>query len=196
MRLDPPAMMAEINARLKQHPAEHQLLVSELLFRQFSIDRVRPGWKYQTYSDLMFDLGTIRQAPLFVPDEPGLEPLQYMELGDCFRNAYDGAIDLGLQYVEGYACTSLLGVPHAWLEDEHGTVIDPTWAHLDLADGVIPTYCGIKFSRHFLLEEVLRSGWFSVLDRDWANNNAALRHGFITDDQGIVIARNTNEEPA
>ena len=49
---------------------------------------------------------------------------------ECWTNCLlTSSIDSGLLYVEGWASSGLLSVPHAWLEDkETGKIFDPTWS--------------------------------------------------------------------
>lgn len=66
----------------------------------------------------------------------------------CFKNAGNLWLeDESLTYVEGYACTSKVGlaVHHAWTVDASGMVVDPTWAN-----GV--AYCGVPVKRSALRE--------------------------------------------
>lgn len=52
------------------------------------------------------------------------------EAGKCFYNAYH-RMGRDLQYCEGYAIPGNTGVAleHAWLVDERGNVVDPTWCN-------------------------------------------------------------------
>ena len=48
----------------------------------------------------------------------------------CFDNAFRIALkNASLKYCEGFAC-SIIPVEHAWLVDQDGSVIDPTWWRL------------------------------------------------------------------
>lgn len=56
--------------------------------------------------------------------------VEYGRAKDCYRNAFGQAFlpDSPYTYVEGYALTpGLIPVPHAWIVNERGEVIDPTW---------------------------------------------------------------------
>jgi hypothetical protein len=69
---------------------------------------------------------------------------------NCFGNALAYAVDRGdVYYVEGYALDRQLGMPmqHAWLVDDRGSVIDPTWDDPEEND-----YFGIAFKRAFVVK--------------------------------------------
>ncbi|MGM4913213.1 hypothetical protein [Rhizobium sp. 768_B6_N1_8] len=70
--------------------------------------------------------------------------------GACFNNATINAIQReDVFYAEGYAIDGNLPIPihHAWLVNEAGEVIDPTWG-----DTIDHVYFGIAFDRSFVLE--------------------------------------------
>lgn len=82
---------------------------------------------------------------------------------ECFTNAGQLAL-MGiadLTYVEGYALRPRLGIliHHAWLMEPDGTAIDVTWT--DTADCL---YFGVAFDRHTLRAEILRTGYWGLLD--------------------------------
>lgn len=140
-------------------------------------------WKYESYQDIMLDLAEIKRAPIYMPDE-----FAPMEVKMCFYNAYIMATENPhLTYVEGYAEATFLATPHAWLEAEDGTIIDPTWANLELPAGHIATYMGVRFSTSYIRRHALKTGYTGVLSEDWRLDCRALRQGFITDDTGLVI---------
>jgi|SRR6185295_8681496 len=53
-------------------------------------------------------------------------PLELMQTGNCFDNAYEYATKYNLKYCEGYAFD---GMPkeHAWCIKRGKVVVDPTW---------------------------------------------------------------------
>ena len=55
------------------------------------------------------------------------------QLGDCYSNAVDLALQDGFNYVEGYATTGLMPVGHAWATYK-GAVINPTRYELQHRD--------------------------------------------------------------
>jgi hypothetical protein len=78
------------------------------------------------------------------------------ELGFCFRNAVS-MMNTQYSYCEGYAVAlGLFPMEHAWVVDESdGQVVDPTWAN-----GT--DYFGVKFTRKFAAEFVLRVGHYGI----------------------------------
>ena len=57
------------------------------------------------------------------------EGIEYGKAKECFGNAFGVAMNhRELTYAEGFAYTpGLLSVPHAWVVDKQGQVIDVTW---------------------------------------------------------------------
>lgn len=80
------------------------------------------------------------------------------EMKDCYRNAFHAMWRKGLLYCEGYAVYGPNGIPveHAWLCDEHGQVIDPTWT-----DGC--DYFGVAFSEDFHAKYTTETGFHGML---------------------------------
>lgn len=79
----------------------------------------------------------------------------------CYANAIGyAATNKSLFYVEGYAIDPGFPLPlqHAWLIDETGAVVDPTWE--DAADHV---YFGIAFRKDFLLAMIEHEGGGAAL---------------------------------
>jgi hypothetical protein len=74
----------------------------------------------------------------------------------CFMNAYQLLHMPGLSYCEGFAM-GVIPMLHAWMIDEEGNVIDPTWQ-----DGV--EYFGIELPTEFVIATVLTRGAYGVLD--------------------------------
>jgi hypothetical protein len=151
-------------------------------------DAYSAEWAYHTYQDLLLDLGTLRQARFFVPDD---EVFALAEPRQCFHNAFQGCTELdGYTYVEGYAQTNLLVVAHAWLEDPDGNIVDPTWGqHIELDESVTPTYYGIQFDTKFVLRRAFENRRSSILAHEWASKPdfPSLRFGLVTNDEGLVI---------
>ncbi|MBO6894285.1 MAG: hypothetical protein JJ866_20245 [Roseibium sp.] len=83
----------------------------------------------------------------------------------CYANATSYALrHNNLFYSEGYALDPALPVPlqHAWLVDEVGEVIDPTWK-----DAEQHVYFGITFKPDFLVELLNHTGGESGFLVNW-----------------------------
>jgi hypothetical protein len=76
----------------------------------------------------------------------------------CFKTSALLAIKHdNLRYVEGFA-TSVIPMPHAWLVDSDGNVIDPTW---DKTYG--DDYFGVEIPTQTLLKVILKTDQYGVL---------------------------------
>lgn len=114
----------------------------------------------------------IDRGEAFQRQEPGV-PEAWQDLPGtpkaCFQNATLAALSHPdqLVYVEGYAVSATLPIPlpHAWLVDGEGNVIDPTWP-----DG--SEYFGIRFSSDELSEVMLVTRQYGILDTLWYNEAA------------------------
>ncbi len=83
----------------------------------------------------------------------------------CYQNAYRIAVYRDdLTYVEGMAI-NIIPTAHAWLVDEHGNVVDPTWPHAmgEWHTGVPQQYVGIPFTRKWLMRRLLKQKHYGVL---------------------------------
>lgn len=82
----------------------------------------------------------------------------------CFSNAGSRVIeDDKLTYVEGFATSFGVPIEHAWMVDEDGIVIDPTW-WLSERDTEPHEYYGVAFSTEYLKERILETGYWGILD--------------------------------
>lgn len=80
-----------------------------------------------------------------------------MRYKECFKNAFDLAMQTGYTYVEGIAC-SFFPTHHAWCVDENGNVIDPTWDSPENCH-----YFGIPFEWDFVMEKVESTMTYGVM---------------------------------
>lgn len=112
-----------------------------------------------------------------------------MEVQQCYHNCYK-VIDFDpvMTYVEGYAQATGMVTGHAWLQEPDGTIIDPTWANLDVDPDFEITYWGIRFARHFVQERAEQTGYPSVLQADYLTDISVLQTGLLTDETGLAIA--------
>jgi hypothetical protein len=78
----------------------------------------------------------------------------------CFENAGQLAL-AGWPYAEGYAVRPSLGIPlpHAWVLDGEGRVVDPTWEHPETCH-----YMGIVVPHDAYLKALVRNRVWGVLD--------------------------------
>lgn len=84
--------------------------------------------------------------------------IRKMQRGQCYRNA--GTLHLERPhwtYCEGLACPEGLGVPmgHAWLLDENGQVVDPTW-------GQGGAYLGVPFESAYCTQMWADTGYWGL----------------------------------
>ena len=139
-----------------------------------------PDWKYRGFEELILDCGVeMSFTPLLNNIDRGLPKSCYY---NCFQLLKD---NLNLTYCEGYALYPDLALPliHAWLIDEGGQVIDPTW---DESDTV---YLGVPFNTKWFIEllrsrnredclAVFESNYmedFSLLKKELPNEAIAIR---------------------
>ncbi|QLE46450.1 hypothetical protein FD723_40270 (plasmid) [Nostoc sp. C052] len=91
----------------------------------------------------------------------------------CFRNCTIGILEnKNLIYCEGYAINQIFPFKthHAWLINELGEVIDPTW---DNEDGIDNAYFGIAFKPDFVCKIANKTKHYGVL------TNERLLRGFL-----------------
>jgi len=77
---------------------------------------------------------------------------------ECFMNSYRLMDSTGFTYCEGFATSDALGVAleHAWVIDEDGFVIDPTWE-----DG--REYFGVEFETRGVYEITGLTGVYGLM---------------------------------
>ena len=115
----------------------------------------RKGWRYLCNEDLILREGVF--ASKHAPVPRNLRGRVKM----CFPNASRAANGVSRIYCEGFAIAYErvpLAVPHAWLLNPDGEVIDPTWKDPGYA------YLGIPFDRTFVSKTLLQQGTFGLLD--------------------------------
>lgn len=127
-------------------------------------------WKYNSFEELILDCGReMSFAPLPQNVEPGLPK-------GCYYNCLQ-LLDKHpeLIYCEGYALAEglVLPVPHAWLINLSGEVIDPTW-NTDSA------YIGIPFDTDWLIslfESRNPEDYLSVFENNYMEDFSLLTEG-------------------
>lgn len=96
----------------------------------------------------------------------------------CYKNCYDLiGKHKNWHYSEGYAThTDLpLAVAHAWLVDERGAVIDPTWTDLKNEE---MAYFGVVFTRAFVRKMALKMKVYGILEEDYRFGHELKQNGF------------------
>lgn len=76
---------------------------------------------------------------------------------ECFKNAFELAWRHDLDYVEGFASTGLLAVPHAWCAlPGDDRVIDPTWRQEGREERPVETwqYLGVRFDKAWAFDRM------------------------------------------
>jgi hypothetical protein len=95
--------------------------------------------------------------------------LGYGKEKECFKNAFNLAVEHPhLTYVEGYACREIgrgfyFPTLHAWVVDEKGVVIDPTWRPYGDDRDKNAAFFGIAYATKDLLLQTLKSGIYSSM---------------------------------
>lgn len=122
-------------------------------FRDQYAGELPEDWKYNSIEDFVLQHG---QAFEF---HPLPERMERGPMKECFRNAFNMMLQErnDLIYVEGFAYGCVIPVHHAWCVDKDGRVFDFTWE-----EGW--GYYGIPFKREFVMETILRTERFGVID--------------------------------
>ncbi|MEB3884061.1 hypothetical protein [Lyngbya sp. CCY1209] len=107
-----------------------------------------------------------RVDPAPIPGEPK----------SCYKNCYEGLLlHSNWHYCEGFATHENLPLAliHAWLVNDRGEVIDPTWTN---RGGT--AYFGVVFERKFVGERVEAARQYAILDSDYKFDFPLLKYGF------------------
>jgi hypothetical protein len=95
----------------------------------------------------------------------------------CFKNCFQAMWEYReFRYCEGFATDDELNlaISHAWLVNENGDVIDPTWD--ENITGC--TYFGVVFNREFVIETATITKHYGILNNDLMNGHKLHREGF------------------
>ncbi len=135
-----------------------------------SINKGMP-FRYKSKQRLILDRG----KPFLTKVEP--HSLRG-ELKQCFQNCFEALLIYpDLSYCEGFANddNTLIAVSHAWLVNETGEVIDPTWKSKRFINC---TYFGVVFNTDFVMEMAEKTLHYGILDTDYLNGHQLLKKGF------------------
>ena len=127
------------------------------------------GWSYSCLEEFVLVNGQTHQprvkCPKWVPNIGIIK--------ECFQNCFIAATTYpdDLIYCEGYAM-AMIPIHHAWLLFD-GKVFDPTWDLIKPYKDNIPEYYGVQFSRDYVVNAALSSGYYGVL----SNQAEALLSG-------------------
>ncbi|MCP6761899.1 MAG: hypothetical protein NHB32_24830 [Fischerella sp. CENA71] len=100
------------------------------------------------------------------------------KIKSCFENCFQALLKYpNFHYCEGFAIDDELplAVSHAWLINETGEVIDPTWIGEQYKNS---TYFGVAFDQEFVFEFARKIKHYGILDSDYRNDHQLLREGF------------------
>jgi hypothetical protein len=119
-----------------------------------------PG-KYSSTQKLIVELG--------IGFDRKIESLFIGKPQECYKNAFDVVMTYPqpeLYYCEGFAIYADIGIPiyHAWLVNERGEVIDPTWHKPE--SFVEPAYIGVVFDREFVRTVAVETGIYGILENE------------------------------
>jgi hypothetical protein len=101
---------------------------------------------------------------------------------ECYKNCFQNLVlphsaNSNLYYCEGFAAHEGIGlvVAHAWLVNDRGEVIDPTWR--DPQSFINPVYLGVVFDWEFVMAVAAKTEMYGVLDNDRATEYEFKRLG-------------------
>jgi hypothetical protein len=99
------------------------------------------------------------------------------KIKQCYQNCFDPLWRRkDWYYCEGYAIDDdlNLAIAHAWLINDNGQVIDPTWK--DNASGA--TYFGVVFQHEYVFEIAKITKCYGILENDYLNSHKLMIEGF------------------
>jgi hypothetical protein len=138
----------------------------------------RDELKYCSTQRLVLDLG-IHFEPKIDSPFPGKRK-------ECYKNCFhvilsDLTNDSNLYYCEGFAAYegTIPIATHAWLINDRGEVIDPTWR--DSQSFINPVYFGVVFNWKFVKAVASKTKVYGILDNDRAIEYEFKRLGLPSD---------------
>ena len=144
--------------------------------------------KIQQYADLADRMNTRSdckyksiQSLIMVYGRPFIKKVKSPFKGEiklCFKNCFQALWKYpNFSYCEGYATDDELplAVSHAWLVNDKGEVIDPTWVGKQYKES---SYFGVVFNREYVMEMAEKLRCYGILDNDYMNEHQLLHEGF------------------
>lgn len=117
-----------------------------------------PGFLWRSISGLLLHHGR-EFAPAPLP-----KGIRRGRMGECYSNAGRIAADRSdLFYCEGYALRAgLIPLPHGWLCDKAGTLIEPTWEHDEGNE-----YFGVVIKTQWLRKRTMEAKHWGAIFETW-----------------------------
>lgn len=159
--------------------SELERLRSNLQEFAAAMDRIYgnfPG-KYSSTQKLIVELG--------ISFDRKIESSFIGEPRECHKNALDMLMKYPkpeLYYCEGFAtyAGAIMPVYHAWLVNDRGEIIDPTWCKP--ASFIEPAYIGVVFDRNFVRTVAVETGMYGILENDRFRDFQIKRLGLAPED--------------
>lgn len=152
------------NLELLLEKIKEQANLSDKIYRN------RDDLRYKSPHSLVLKLGR--------PFTKRIKPPFEGQIKACYKNCFNALSQyLNLEYCEGFAIDNQLpiAVYHAWLVNEAGEVIDPTWVDEKSKTSV---YYGIIFNRDYVIEMYEKNKTYSILENYYKNGGQLLIEGF------------------
>lgn len=129
----------------------------------------RSDFRYKSTQRLVLDYG----KPFVTKVNPPFKG----QPKSCFETCLKALINLPkLNYCEGFAISDDvdIAVSHAWLVNNDGELIDPTWIGERFKGSA---YFGVVFNNDFVVEVAQKIRRYGILDNDYMNEHKLGREG-------------------
>jgi hypothetical protein len=141
----------------------------------------RTDWRARSLDAFILEHGRAWEPAPLPPTIPMRAPQE------CFRNsAHLAATHPELRYVQGYGLPArgILPVPHAWVVDDQGRVIDTTWE-----DGETAAYYGMVVPIASVHQMLLVADQYDFFGSDWLAGHPIRKLWRIPTPDEIVRAK-------